>query len=62
MRTMMVLNTENKTDDGFKSRNENDDASKRQIENVDSSERQNWEEVVALNAKTEKRWRLLTSN
>ena len=43
-----------KSDEGsWKPKLKNDDGSERQTENSDGSERQNWEAMMALNAKTE---------
>ena len=52
MRMMMALNAETNNDDG----------SERRTENANGFERWNWEEVVALNAETEKRWWLWMPN
>ena len=47
--------------DGYECHTENsDDGSERQTENSDGSEHQYWKAMMALNAKTEKRWWLWT--
>ena len=61
-----------RSDDGSERQTENsdgserwlrsDDGSERQTENSDGSELQNWKAMMALDAKTEKRWWLWTPN